>query len=68
MKSTSKKEGARQLEEVHSSKILYHVDLLLGNDLKTNNETTSASRQQSLNKQVYTPVTKEHVPKELIGI
>jgi hypothetical protein len=33
------------------------LDLLLRNDFVTNNETTSAARQQILNKQVYEAVT-----------
>jgi hypothetical protein len=33
------------------------VELLLGNDLETNNETTFAARQQIFNKQVYAAVT-----------
>jgi hypothetical protein len=30
----------------HAHKILWHIDLLLGNDNKTNNETTAIARQQ----------------------
>jgi hypothetical protein len=33
--------------------ILQRVGLLLANDLKTNNETTSAARQQIFNEQAY---------------
>jgi hypothetical protein len=38
--------------------ILWRVDLLLGNDLETENEITSAARQQIFNKLVYAAVTE----------
>jgi hypothetical protein len=38
--------------------VLQHVDLLLGNDRETNDETTSAARQQILNKQIYAAITE----------
>jgi hypothetical protein len=38
--------------------ILQRVDLLLGNDRETNNETTSVARQHILNKQMYAAVTE----------
>jgi hypothetical protein len=37
--------------------VLQQADLLVGNDLETNNETTFAARQKILNKQVYETVT-----------
>jgi hypothetical protein len=36
--------------------ILLQVDPLLGNDLKTNDETTSTAKEQILKKQVYAAV------------
>jgi hypothetical protein len=38
---------------------MYHTwNLLLGNYLETNNETTFTARQQILNKQAYAAITK----------
>jgi hypothetical protein len=34
------------------------IDTLLGNDLETNNETTSGAKEQILNKQVNAAVTE----------
>jgi hypothetical protein len=39
------------------SVIIKYCSPLLGKDLETNNETTSAARKQILNKQVYAAVT-----------
>jgi hypothetical protein len=38
--------------------LLKHVGQLLGNNLEPNKETTSAVRQQILNKQVFAAVTE----------
>jgi hypothetical protein len=34
------------------------VDPLVGNDLETNNKTTSATKEQILNKQLYAAITE----------
>jgi hypothetical protein len=39
----------------------------LGNNLETNNERTSAARQQNLNKPVYAAVTKECLHKQTLS-
>jgi hypothetical protein len=40
----------------HGLIILWHVEPLLGNNLETNNVTTSATKEQIINKQVYAEV------------
>jgi hypothetical protein len=44
--------------------ILQQVDPLLGNNLETNTETTSAARQQILNKQVYAAAAGKRLCKQ----
>jgi hypothetical protein len=53
-----------------TEKILQLVDSLLGNDGETSNETTSAVRQQILNKQplLSNAFANKHVPTETIGV
>jgi hypothetical protein len=46
----------QNLEFSHLHLTLQRVDPFLGNNLKTNNQTTSAAKEQILNKQVYAAV------------
>jgi hypothetical protein len=51
-------EGGRYRISFQKKCIIQRVYPLLGNDLETNNDTTSAASKQILNKQVYAVVTE----------
>jgi hypothetical protein len=49
--------GTQWLYLTDAPEVLKRVELLLGSDLETDNETTFAARQHIINKHVYATVT-----------
>jgi hypothetical protein len=66
-------ESSEKKIEKGMEKMLWRVDLLLGNDLETRNETTSAAGATFLVSKYRQPLlsnafTNKHLPTESIGV